>query len=63
MDIDEVCRQATAHRYGGRVAAGHVTKPSALPPERLAEAALRLRDAGVAVTALPSTDLFLMGAA
>jgi len=61
MDIDEVCRQATAHRYGGRVAAGHVTKPSALPPERLAEAALRLRDAGVAVTALPSTDLFLMG--
>jgi cytosine deaminase len=61
MDIDEVCRQATAHRYGGQVAAGHVTKLSALPPERLFEAALRLRDAGVAVTALPSTDLFLMG--
>ena len=61
MDIDEVCRQATAHHYGGRIAAGHVTKLSALPPERLVEAALRLRDAGVAVTALPSTDLFLMG--
>ena len=61
MHIDEVCRQAVAHRYGGRVAAGHVTKLSTLPPERLKEAALRLRDSGVAVTALPSTDLFLMG--
>ena len=30
MDLDEVCRQAQAHRYGGRVAIGHVTKLSAL---------------------------------
>ena len=61
MNLDEVCRQAQAHRYGGRVAIGHVTKLSALPPERLAETARRLADAGVAVTVLPSTDLFLMG--
>src|SRR5689334_16039453 len=29
MDLDEVCRQTAAHKYGGRVAVGHVTKLSA----------------------------------
>ncbi len=61
MDIDEVCRQTAAHRYGGRVAVGHVTKLSALPPTHLDDAARRLAEAGVAVTVLPATDLFLMG--
>ncbi len=61
MDLDEVCRQAEAHRYGGRVAVGHVTKLSALPPERLDAMAQRLAASGVAVTVLPATDLFLMG--
>jgi cytosine/creatinine deaminase len=61
MDIDEVCRQTAAHRYGGRVAVGHVTKLSALPPAHLGDVARRLTDAGVAVTVLPATDLFLMG--
>ena len=61
MDIDEVCRQTAAHRYGGRVAVGHVTKLSALPPAHLGDVARRLADAGVAVTVLPATDLFLMG--
>src|SRR5262249_40852474 len=61
MNLDEVCRQTKARRYGGRVAVGHVTKLSALAPPRLAETAKRLVDAGVAVTVLPATDLFLMG--
>ncbi len=61
MHLDEVCRQTAAHRYGGRVAIGHVTKLSALPPAQLDAAARRLADAGVAVTVLPATDLFLMG--
>ena len=61
MTLDEVCRQTDAHKYGGRVAVGHVTKLSALPPDRLAAVARRLADAGVAVTVLPATDLFLMG--
>jgi cytosine deaminase len=61
MDADEVCRQTQAHRYGGRVSIGHVTKLSELPRERFADAARRLADAGVAVTVLPATDLFLMG--
>jgi cytosine/creatinine deaminase len=61
MNIDEVCRQTAAHRYGGRVAVGHVTKLSALPPAHLDDVARRLADDGVAVTVLPATDLFLMG--
>ena len=61
MDIEEVCRQTQAFRYGGRVAVGHVTKLSALPASQLANMARRLTDAGVSVTVLPATDLFLMG--
>ncbi|HTV28081.1 MAG TPA: amidohydrolase family protein [Xanthobacteraceae bacterium] len=61
MSLDEVCRQAKELRWGGRVAIGHVTKLSALEPARFAAVANRLADAGVAVTVLPSTDLFLMG--
>jgi cytosine deaminase len=63
MDLHEVCRQTEAQRYGGRVAVGHVTKISALPSAQVATLARRLADVGVAVTALPSTDLFLMGRA
>ncbi len=61
MDLDEVCRQTDAHRWGGRVAVGHVTKLSALSSEAFAAAGKRLADTGVAVTVLPATDLFLMG--
>ena len=61
MHLDEVCRQTDSYRRGGRVAIGHVTKLSALDPAALEAAALRLADAGVAVTVLPATDLFLMG--
>lgn len=61
MDLAEVCRQTDLFRYGGRVATGHVTKLSALPPDRFQSMAHRLAAAGVAVTVLPATDLFLMG--
>ncbi len=61
MHILEVCRQARANRYGGRVAVGHVTKLSALPLPQLRDIAHQIADSGVAVTVLPATDLFLMG--
>jgi cytosine/creatinine deaminase len=61
MHLDEVCRHTIAAGYGGRVAVGHVTKLSALSRPRLLETAQRLAAAGVAVTVLPATDLFLMG--
>jgi len=59
--LDEVCLQTEGCNYGGRVAIGHATKLSALPPERLKAATAQLANAGVAVTVLPATDLYLMG--
>lgn len=61
MHLHEVCRQTEQRRWGGRVAIGHVTKLSAIGSEHLTEIARRLKDAGVALTVLPATDLFLMG--
>jgi cytosine deaminase len=61
LDLVEVCRMAEATGWGGRVAIGHVTKLSAMPPADFAAAAKRLADAGVAVTVLPATDLYLTG--
>lgn len=59
--LDEVCRQTDRFGRGGRVAIGHVTKLSAMPEAARAAAGRRLADAGVALTVLPATDLFLMG--
>ncbi|MCK1735393.1 amidohydrolase family protein [Bradyrhizobium sp. 138] len=59
--LDEVCRQAERRNYQGRVAIGHATKLSALPPERMKAATAQLAGAGIAVTVLPATDLYLMG--
>ena len=61
MDLDYVCELTERYDYGGRVAIGHVTKLSALPPSGVQEKARRLASAGVAVTVLPATDLYLMG--
>lgn len=59
--LDEVCRQTERRNYQGRVAIGHATKLSALPPERMKAATAQLAKSGVAVTVLPATDLYLMG--
>jgi cytosine/creatinine deaminase len=59
--LDEVCRQTERRNYQGRVAVGHATKLSALPPDRFKATAERLAKTGVAVTVLPATDLYLMG--
>jgi cytosine deaminase len=59
--LDEVCRQTERRNYHGRVAIGHASKLSALPPKEFDAAATKLARAGVAVTVLPSTDLYLMG--
>ncbi|RYE28876.1 MAG: amidohydrolase [Hyphomicrobiales bacterium] len=59
MHLDEVCRQTTSHGWGGRVAIGHVTKLSMVSPEVLVSIGGRLAEAGVALTVLPATDLYL----
>ncbi|MCP1676748.1 cytosine deaminase [Natronocella acetinitrilica] len=61
LALDYVCELTERFKYGGRVTIGHVTKLSAVSPQRFAEAARRMADTGVALTVLPSTDLFLMG--
>jgi cytosine/creatinine deaminase len=61
MDIDLVCRLTQEYGLGGRVAVGHMTKMAAMPPADFLALARRLADAGVAVTVLPATDLFMMG--
>ena len=47
--------------YGGRVAIGHVTQATSLSLAGFEAMAKRLAGAGVALTVLPSTDLYLMG--
>lgn len=61
MTIPEVICCTKESGWQNRVTIGHVTKLSALPPEVFEEIARALAEAGVQVTALPSTDLFLNG--
>ena len=60
LDLDYVCQKTDDYCWGGRVAIGHVTKLSVASSERFDAAARRMAEAGVALTVLPSTDLFLM---
>jgi cytosine deaminase len=61
MDIHLVCELTEQYGWGGRVAVGHGTKYSCLPPGQLRDLGQRLAETGVAVTVLPATDLFVMG--
>jgi cytosine deaminase len=61
MTYDHVCRRTEEYRYGGRVAVGHVTRATSLSPAACDAMAKRMAEAGVALTVLPSTDLYLMG--
>ena len=61
MQIDHVCRRTEEFRFGGRVAVGHLTQATSLSPSACDSMAKRMANAGVALTVLPATDLFLMG--
>jgi cytosine deaminase len=61
MQIEYVCRKTEEYGWGGRVAVGHVTQLSLVDKVRFDSIAAQLARAGVAVTVLPSTDLYLMG--
>jgi cytosine deaminase len=61
MDIYLVCELTRKYGLSGRVAIGHGCKYSTLPPADLKKLATEIADAGVAVTVLPATDLFMMG--
>jgi cytosine deaminase len=61
MNVHLVRELTEQYKRGGRVVVGHMAKLSLLPPAEVAVLARRLADAGIAVTVLPATDLFLMG--
>jgi cytosine deaminase len=61
MTLDYVCKRTEEFQYGGRVAIGHVTRATSLSMPAFDAMAKRLADAGVALTVLPSTELYLMG--
>jgi cytosine/creatinine deaminase len=61
MQVNYVCQRTEKFQYGGRVAVGHVTRATSLSPPELDALGKRLANAGVALTVLPSTDLYLMG--
>jgi cytosine/creatinine deaminase len=61
MNVHLVRELTDKYRRGGRVTVGHMAKLSLMPPDQVAELARALADSGIAVTVLPTTDLFLMG--
>ncbi len=61
MDIHLVCELTEKYGLGGRVAIGHGCKYATMPLADLKVLARRIADAGVAVTVLPATDLFMQG--
>jgi len=61
MDVRRVLELTERYKLGGRVVVGHMAKLSLMPPAESAAMARRLADAGIAVTVLPATDLYLMG--
>jgi cytosine deaminase len=61
MTVEHVCRRTEEYGWGGRVTVGHVTQLSLVAAPRFAAIAATLARAGVAVTVMPSTDLYLMG--
>jgi cytosine deaminase len=56
-----VAERTRAHGMQGRVAIGHVTTLAAMPPDAQAEALDLLAACGIALIALPATDLYLTG--
>ncbi len=61
MHIYQVLELTERYGRGGRVVAGHMAKLSLLPPAEVAALGRRLASAGIGVTVLPATDLYLMG--
>ena len=61
MDIHLVCDLTEKYKLGGRVAIGHGCKYSTMKVDAFHTLAKRIAEAGVAVTSLPATDLFMQG--
>jgi cytosine deaminase len=60
LQLPLVVAETQKRQWQGRVCLGHMTKLAGLPPERLQAIAADLQDAGIAVLALPASDLYMM---
>jgi cytosine deaminase len=60
-NLPAVVEETLRHGWQGKVSIGHVTNLSAMSPQALSEIGLLLANAGIALTVLPATDLFLNG--
>ncbi len=60
--LPEIAAQTRARGFHGKVSVGHVTKLAAMPPAELDRLGEDLATAGITITALPATDLFILGA-
>ncbi|MDQ0134873.1 cytosine deaminase [Neorhizobium galegae] len=60
-DLPAVVEATRANGYGGRIVIGHVTNLSTLNPADRSAIGREIATAGIALTVLPATDLFLMG--
>lgn len=58
--IPKVAEETKKRGHEGRVSIGHVSKLAAMRPERFEEMARLLAEAGIALTVLPATDLYLL---
>ena len=61
MMIWQICDLTDRIGWGGRVALGHGNKYGCLPQAELDALGRRLADSGVAISVLPTTDLFTSG--
>ncbi|MCE0764554.1 amidohydrolase family protein [Pseudonocardia kujensis] len=59
--VDLVLPRVARSGLEGRVTVGHMTALSALSPERRASVLAGLRDLGISLVAIPTTDLWLSG--
>jgi cytosine deaminase len=59
--VEVIVDRTEHHGWQGRVAVGHLTELAACDEAEQGRIAGRLRTAGIAVIALPATDLYLMG--
>ena len=55
-----VIEQTLKHNWHNRVCLGHMTKLAGLTPAELATYTTQLKEAGIAILALPATDLYMM---
>ncbi|MDA0672473.1 MAG: amidohydrolase family protein, partial [Cyanobacteria bacterium] len=60
LQVPWVIAETEQRGWQGRVCLGHMTKLAGLPPGELAAIARQLAAAGIAVLALPASDLYMM---